>query len=97
MNFLDNVFVNHSSIKMSMGSYKILYQLYEKIIDYNHNDTKITTNNKTYEKIVSKEIFQSIPIQIQTTIKKNRYLSKYVSYTLLSGRQVCINIFHKIE
>ena len=87
MNFLDNMFVNHSSIKMSMSSYKILYQLYEKITDYNYDNKTITNNNKNYEKIVSKETFQSIPIQIQTIIKKNRYLSKLVSYSLLSGRE----------
>ena len=97
MNFLDNMFVNHSSIKMSMSSYKILYQLYEKITDYNYDNKTITNNNKNYEKIVSKETFQSIPIQIQTIIKKNRYLSKLVSYSLLSGREICIYIFHKIN
>ena len=97
MNFLDNVFVNHSSIKMSMNSYNILYQLYEKITNYKPNDKIITNNNKTYDEIVSKEVFRLIPIQIQTTINKNNYLSKYVSHTLLSGRQICIHIFHKIN
>jgi hypothetical protein len=84
-------------MKISQCSYKILYQLYEKVFHYSPNDITITTNNKTYDEIVSKEVFQSIPIQIQTTIKKNRYLSKYVSYTLLSGRKICIHIFHKIN
>ena len=97
MNFLDKIFVNHSPIKMSMSSYKILYQLYEKIIDYSHNDKIITTNNKSYDEIVSKEVFNSIPIQIQTIIKKNHYPSKFVSYSLLSGREICIYIFHKIN
>ena len=97
MNFLDKIFVNHSPIKMSMSSYKILYQLYEKIIDYSHNDKIITTNNKSYDEIVSKEVFNSIPIQIQTIIKKKHYPSKFVSYSLLSGREICIYIFHKIN
>ena len=97
MNFLDKVFVNHSSIKMSMGSYEILYQLYERITNYKPNDKPITNKNKLYDELVDKEVFQSIPIQIQTTIKKTRYVSKNVSYNLLSGRQICIHIFHKIN
>ena len=97
MNFLDNMFINHSSIKMSLSSYKILHQLYEKITDYNHNSQTVTNNNKNYNEIVSKEVFHSIPIQIQKTIKKNKYLSKYVSFTLLSGRQIYVHIFHKVN
>ena len=97
MNFLDSMFINHSSMKLSMKSYKILYQLYEKITNYKPNEYPITNNKKPYDELVDKDVFRSIPIQIQTTIKKNHYVSKNVSYTLLSGRQICIHIFHKIN
>jgi hypothetical protein len=82
---------------MSLSSYKILYQLYEKITDYKHNSQTVTNDNKNYNEIVSKEVFHSIPIQIQKTIKKNKYLSKYVSFILLSGRQIYVHIFHKVN
>ena len=63
------MFINHSSIKMSLSSYKILHQLYEKITDYNHNSQTVTNNNKNYNEIVSKEVYSNI-------IKTNNYLKE---------------------
>ena len=91
MNFIDHVFDTPQQSVITEESYRILYHIYEKIINY--KQIKVAVNN-TYQKVDELQHFEFIPSYIRTSIRSSKLMSKSVIFNLPSNREIQIVVFH---